>query len=174
MPVETIIEDDRWLTVGLDALADRAAGAVLAHMGLDADEAEISLLACDDARITVLNGEFRDKPTPTNVLSWPAEDLSPDTPGGDPLPPEPDPTGELALGDIAISWDTCAREAQAADKPMADHVTHLVVHGLLHLLGYDHVEDADATMMEGLEAEILAGLGLENPYIVADGPGRPG
>ncbi|WP_428926395.1 rRNA maturation RNase YbeY [Marinibacterium sp. SX1] len=173
MAVDTIIEDDRWQALALEALADRVAGAALSHLGLDAGAADVSLLACDDARIAVLNAEFRGKPSPTNVLSWPAEDLSPDTPGGMPLAPEPDPTGELVLGDIAISWDTCAREAEAADKPMQDHVTHLVVHGLLHLLGYDHVEDADATVMEGLEAEILAGLGLENPYIVADGAEGP-
>ncbi|MAC79756.1 MAG: rRNA maturation RNase YbeY [Rhodobacteraceae bacterium] len=172
--IDILIEDDRWDALELDALADRAMGAALGHMGLDPDDCEVSLLACDDARIAVLNAEFRDKPTPTNVLSWPAEDLSPDTPGGDPLPPEPDPGGELSLGDIAIAYDTCAREAQAAGKPMQDHVTHLVIHGLLHLLGYDHVHDADAAVMEGLEAAILAGLGIENPYIVADGAIEPG
>lgn len=174
MAVDIILEDDRWATLELEALAERAAGAALAHLGLDPEAAEISLLACNDDRIAVLNAEFRDKPAPTNVLSWPAEDLSPDAPGGEPLPPEPDPGGELALGDIAIAWDTCAREAEAAGKPMPDHVTHLIVHGTLHLLGYDHVDDADAARMEALEVEILSGLGLENPYIVPDGPGWPG
>ncbi|OWU70542.1 rRNA maturation RNase YbeY [Marinibacterium profundimaris] len=169
MPVETITEDSRWEALDLEALADRAADAALTRLGLAPEAAEISLLACDDARIAVLNAEFRGKPAPTNVLSWPAEDLSPDTPGGDPLTPEPDPGGDLTLGDIAIAWDTCAREASAAGKPMADHVTHLVVHGVLHLLGYDHVDDADAARMEALEVEILSGLGLENPYIVANG-----
>lgn len=172
--IDILIEDDRWNTVELEALADRAMGAALAHMGLEAEDCEVSLLACDDARIAVLNGEFRGKPAPTNVLSWPAEDLSADEPGGDPLPPEPDPGGELALGDIAIAWDTCLREAEAAGKPVEDHVTHLIVHGLLHLLGYDHIHDADATVMEGLEAAILSGLGIENPYIVADGASAPG
>ena len=68
------------------------------------------------------------------------------------------------LGDIAIAWDTCAAEAMAAGKPMEDHVTHLVVHGVLHLLGFDHIDDADAAQMEGLEVRILASMGLSDPY----------
>ena len=163
--LDTAIEDDRWHEAGLEALAERAAAATLAHQGLEAEECEISLLACDDARIAVLNAEFRDKPTPTNVLSWPAQELASEEPGGDPDQPEPDFMGELALGDIAISYDTCAREAQDAGKPMDDHVTHLIVHGVLHLLGYDHIRDADATVMEALEVEILGKMGINNPYI---------
>ena len=69
-----------------------------------------------------------------------------------------------ALGDIALAWETCAREAVEQEKSMVDHVTHLVVHGLLHCLGYDHVEDADAAVMEGCEVRILASLGLSDPY----------
>ncbi|SPJ29171.1 rRNA maturation RNase YbeY [Falsiruegeria mediterranea] len=163
--LDIAIEDDRWQTAGLEALAERAATQTLGHQGLDADEAEISLLACDDDRIAVLNAEFRDKPTPTNVLSWPAQELAAVEAGGHPAQPEPDFMGELALGDIAISYDTCAREAQAAGKPMVDHVTHLIVHGVLHLLGYDHIRDADATVMEALEVEILGKMGINNPYM---------
>ncbi len=72
-----------------------------------------------------------------------------------------DPT---ELGDIAIAWDTCAREAQAQGKPIAAHVTHLIVHATLHLLGYDHIEDEDAALMEGHEVRILASMGLPDPY----------
>jgi probable rRNA maturation factor len=104
------------------------------------------------------------------VLSWPADELGADDPGGKPLAPGAEPDGTIPLGDIAISYETCAREAEEQGKPMADHVTHLVVHGLLHLLGYDHVRDADATLMEGIETGILAGLGLKDPYRVSDGP----
>ena len=136
----------------------------LAHMGLDAEMCEVSVLGCDDARIAALNAEFREKPTPTNVLSWPAEELAAEEAGAPPAQPEPDFTGEIPLGDIAISYDTCAREAEAADKPMADHVAHLMVHGVLHLLGYDHIRDPDATLMERLEVEILGKLGIEDPY----------
>lgn len=163
--LDIAIEDDRWLDAGLGVLAERAIARTLAHQGLDEEECEISLLACDDDRIAVLNAEFRDKPTPTNVLSWPAQELAAEEAGGIPAQPEPDFMGELALGDIAISYDTCAREAQAAGKPMADHVTHLMVHGVLHLLGYDHIRDADATVMEALEVEILGKMGIDNPYI---------
>ncbi len=73
-------------------------------------------------------------------------------------------TGEIALGDIAISYDTCAREAAEAGKTLADHTTHLIVHGLLHLLGYDHTCDRDATLMEETEVKILGTLGIDDPY----------
>ncbi|MCA0871833.1 rRNA maturation RNase YbeY [Seohaeicola saemankumensis] len=169
MTLDISIEDPRWQALDLAVLAETAASATLRRLDLDGDNCELSLLACDDARIATLNAEFRDKPMPTNVLSWPAEDLSPDTPGGRPAAPEPDFTGEIALGDIAIAWDTCAREAENAGKPMAAHVTHLLVHGVLHLLGYDHVRDVDATVMEQLETEILGTLGIDDPYRVPDG-----
>ncbi|NDW47161.1 rRNA maturation RNase YbeY [Ruegeria sp. PrR005] len=162
MTLDITLEDPRWVI--LPPLAQRAADAALRHFGLDPEECEISLLGCDDARISELNADFRGKPVPTNVLSWPSEDLAADAPGGTPLAPEPDFTGMIPLGDIAIAYDTCQREAEAAGKPMTDHVTHLIVHGVLHLLGYDHIRDEDATLMEGLEAEILGNLGLDNPY----------
>ena len=157
MIVETIIEDERWAEAGLEPLAERACAAALDHLGIDG--AEISLLACDDTRIAALNADFRGKPVPTNVLSWPSEERGAEVPGGEPLPPE-----DLELGDIAIAFETCAREAVAADKPFADHVTHLLVHGTLHLLGYDHIEDKDAGLMEALEVEILGKLGIADPY----------
>lgn len=162
MNLELTVEDDRWLA--LEPLAQRAISAVLRHCELDADLCEVSLLACDDARIAELNAEFRDKPTATNVLSWPAEDLAADTAGDRPHLPEPDFTGEITLGDIAISYDTCAREAAEARITMADHVTHLIVHGALHLLGYDHIRDPDATLMEEIEVKILGKLGIDDPY----------
>ena len=123
------------------------------------------LAVLDDARIATLNADFRGKPQPTNVLSWPSEGRGADVAGEDPERPEPgeDDDPEM-LGDIAIAWETCAREAEAQGKPMVDHVTHLVVHGVLHLLGYDHVEDADAAVMERLEVGILASLGVSDPY----------
>ncbi|MFC3614373.1 rRNA maturation RNase YbeY [Lutimaribacter marinistellae] len=164
MTIDVILEDPRW--TDLPPLAERASAVVLAHMGLDPETCEISVLGCDDARIAVLNAEFRDKPKATNVLSWPAEDLSSEDEGTEPYPPEPDFDGSTALGDIAISYDTCTREAVAAGKPVADHVTHLVVHGLLHLLGYDHERDGDAALMESLEVEILGKLGIDDPYRV--------
>jgi probable rRNA maturation factor len=122
-------------------------------------------MGCDDARIAALNADFRGKPQPTNVLSWPSEDRAPDLPGSAPLPPVAGTADDPeSLGDIALAWETCAAEAGAQGKPMADHVTHLVVHGVLHLLGYDHIDDADAGVMEALEVRILATLGVSDPY----------
>jgi len=161
--LEVVIEDDRWNGLDLEARATRAISVALHHLGLTR-ECEISVLGTDDARIARLNEGFRDKASATNVLSWPAVDLAPDQPGERPAAPEMDFTGEIALGDIAISFDTCAREAQDAAKSMEDHVTHLIIHGLLHLLGYDHIRDPDATLMEATEVEILGILGLDDPY----------
>jgi probable rRNA maturation factor len=163
--VETLIEEARWGALGLPALAERAARATLAALDLPAEGFQISLMGCDDARIATLNGDFRGKPQPTNVLSWPSEDRAADRPGGMPDQPDPGPAEDPeSLGDIAIAWETCAREAEAAQKPIEDHVTHLVVHGVLHLLGFDHIDDADAARMEALEVRILASLGLSDPY----------
>lgn len=159
MIVETNIEDDRWTEAGLAALAETAARATLTHLRLGTEGFAVSLLGCDDARIAALNADFRGKPVPTNVLSWPAEDLSPQAP---PAPGSADEPAEL--GDIAIAYETCAREATAAGLPLEDHVTHLAIHAILHLLGYDHVEDDDAALMEGLETTILGQMGLHDPY----------
>ena len=159
--IDVVIEDARWAGLDLESLAERASDATLAHLGLTPDDWEACVMACDDARIADLNAEFREKPTPTNVLSWPSEERSAEEDGAQPeLPEGPDPE----LGDIAIAFETCERESVAAEKPMADHVTHLLVHAMLHLLGFDHIRDKDAALMEGLEVEILGKLGLSNPY----------
>jgi probable rRNA maturation factor len=162
--LDVVVEDARWADLSLETLATLAIAASLRHLCVDPDAVEVTVLACDDVRIADLNTDFRGKPTPTNVLSWPAEERGAVQDGGDPLPLKPDFDGVLELGDIAISYDTCAAEAQAAGKLMADHVTHLIIHGVLHLLGYDHERDADATLMERIEVEILGKLGLDNPY----------
>ena len=154
MTVEILIEDKRWAQ--LEALAVPAVGAVLRHLNV---EGGVALLGCDDARIAVLNGDFRKKPQPTNVLSWPSEERASDEPGGRPKPP-----ADPELGDIAIAYETCAREAAEQGKSFEAHVSHLIVHGTLHLLGYDHETDADAALMEGLEVEILGNLGISDPY----------
>lgn len=158
MQVDLDITYTDWNVLRLDILSQTAISATLFHLGIDHGPVEISLLACDDGAIAELNKDFRGKASPTNVLSWPAEELTP------PALPQPDPDGTLPLGDIAISFDTCAREAAAAGKPLDLHVTHLIVHGVLHLLGYDHEIDSDAEVMERLEVEILGNLGHPDPY----------
>lgn len=160
MTVDCMVEDKRWGDIG--ALAQLATDAVFERLGIEPSVFEISLLACNDARIAVLNEDFRGKPRPTNVLSWPSEERGAAIDGEMPLAPQAGPDNEL--GDIAIAYDTCKREAEAAGKPMRDHTLHLLVHGTLHLLGFDHERDRDATLMEGLESEILGKLGIADPY----------
>lgn len=155
--VDTVIEDERWGAAGLDALADRAAAAAAGWLGAGA--AEIVVMGCDDARIAALNADFRGKPRATNVLSWPSVEHEPHAPGARPALPE-----DEEWGDIAISYETCAAEAVAQGKPFADHVTHLLVHAVLHLVGYDHENDADAETMEAAERSILQTLGIPDPY----------
>ena len=162
MTVDIVIEDDRWTGAGLEPLATRAAEATLAHLGLDPAAWEIAILACGDARIAALNADFRGKPQPTNVLSWPSEERGAEAPGDAPLPPDPEEGPEL--GDLALAFETCAREAAEAGIPFAHHVTHLIVHGTLHLLGYDHLRGPDGDLMERIEIEILASLGVPDPY----------
>jgi probable rRNA maturation factor len=158
--LDILIEDPRWSQAGLEALAQTAFATTLDALSLS-DTFEISLMGCDDARMAALNASFRDRATATNVLSWPSVDLAPETAGQAPAPPDP---SDPELGDIALAYDTCAREAQAQGKEFADHVTHLIVHGTLHLLGYDHIRDADAALMEALETRILAKLDIADPY----------
>ncbi len=155
--VDTIIEDERWRD--LDVLAGRACDATLRHLGLDPNVFEIVVLGADDVRVAALNGQFRGNAWPTNVLSWPSEERSAGAPGAAPEPPQ---TREL--GDIALAWETCMREAEVSGRALDEHVMHLLVHGTLHLLGYDHEREADAELMEATEADVLHQLGLPDPY----------
>lgn len=126
------------------------------------DELEVSVLLTADARQRSLNKDFRGKDAPTNVLSFPAfEDGAPKFPAGQ----------ALAIGDISLAYETMTREAEMQGLPIDAHFTHLLVHGTLHLLGFDHENAQEAERMEGLETEILAGLGIADPYAdsVADG-----
>lgn len=163
--VDIVIEDPRWEEVGLAGLAEAAISAALVELALPREGFTLCLMGCDDARIAGLNADFRGRPRPTNVLSWPSEERGAKIDGAPPdLPAPGDADMPEELGDIAIAFDTCAAEAAAAGKPLADHVRHLVVHGFLHLLGFDHVRDGDAARMEALEVRILARLGLSDPY----------
>lgn len=129
--------------------AESAVDAALARAGVDG-AVEVSLLLTDDAEQRRLNRDHRGRDSATNVLSFPAGFVP--------------PAGPRPLGDIALALETVVREARDQDKSVADHVSHLLVHGTLHLLGYDHVDDVEAEEMEALEREILAGLGIADPY----------
>jgi len=113
--------------------------------------AEVSLLLCDDARIREINREWRGLDKPTNVLSFPAA-------------PKEALAKSPMVGDIAVAFETVTREAQEEGKTFADHYAHMIVHGFLHLVGYDHESDAEAEEMEALEIRILGELGIADPY----------
>lgn len=153
----------------VEAVAERAAeatwGAAPAARTLAerlARPLEISLVLSDDATVRRLNRDFRGRDRATNVLSFvnlePAHEAALDSPADEPL----------VLGDVVLALETIEREAEAQGKPLGHHLSHLVVHGVLHLLGYDHAEAADAETMERCEVEVLAGLGIPDPY--AEGP----
>lgn len=145
----------------LTALAERAIAAAFSGADLEImADTEVSLLFTDDAGIQVLNRKWRDKDKPTNVLSFPGS-----TPEGDVYGP--------LLGDIVFAFETVTREAQQLGIEFSDHLSHLTVHGLLHLFDYDHQDDEEAELMESLEKAILASIGIDDPYsdspLVADG-----
>lgn len=138
--------------------AQRAARAAYAMAG-GAEEAELCIVLADDHFVQDLNKTYRGKDKPTNVLSFPARSI--------PVAAGPEPMGFRLLGDIVLARETLEREAAEQGKRIEDHVAHLVVHGVLHLLGQDHEEDKEAEIMEGLERDILQSMGINDPY--ADG-----
>ncbi|MDF0517468.1 rRNA maturation RNase YbeY [Bradyrhizobium yuanmingense] len=143
-----------------EAVIQRALAAAAESVDEDVADAEVAVMLTDDAGIRTLNSNWRGIDKPTNVLSFPA--LQPEgawKPGDAPR----------MLGDIAIAYETMRREADEEHKPFDHHLSHLAVHGFLHLIGYDHENDEDAEEMEALETEILAHLGIPDPY--ADRPG---
>lgn len=165
--VEVIREEPGWEVLpDLEAIAEAAARAALAGAGLAAEGYQIALLAASDTRLAALNSDFRGKPLPTNVLSWPAFPLAPATPGAVPPPPPPgEPERPTALGDVALALQTVVAEAKTANRPLNCHVFHLILHAVLHLLGYDHQVAEDAARMEGIERERMAEAGFPDPYI---------
>lgn len=162
--IELVIEDARWKKLDIAQLAAAAFATSLECVGVKELRYEFTILACDDAKISELNQEFRDKGGATNVLSWPSFDLGPDKVGAEPPPPPPFSDFDSSIGDIAIAYETCEREAAAYGLEMQDHVTHLLIHACLHLLGFDHIFDADAVTMQTIEIKALAKLGIDNPY----------
>lgn len=152
--IDILVEAGDWPDEGdLAVLVKQAVASAVAELdGGGEGSPELSVVFLDDAGIQKLNAEWRGKDKPTNVLSFPAFPVNP----GDPLPP--------MLGDIVLASETVAREAELEDKPLAHHISHLVIHGFLHLVGYDHETDAEAEVMEALERHALARLAIPDPY----------
>ena len=152
--VEISIEDPKWKKLSVSA---RARVKQIALRALEREKAKgsLTILLSGDARLKELNALFRGKNKPTNVLSFPADE-NPDR----------------YLGDVAIAFGVVTREASESSKRFADHLAHLAVHGVLHLLGHDHEKPKEAARMEGIEREILAEFGIADPYAVVRTPAR--
>jgi probable rRNA maturation factor len=157
LPVtEVLVVADGWQSEpDAEAVIQRAIATAAEMTDADTGEAELAVMLTDDAGIRTLNNNWRGIDKPTNVLSFPA--LPPTGPAG------PDDAPRM-LGDIAIAFETTRKEADDEQKPFDHHLSHLAVHGFLHLIGYDHETDDDAEAMEALETEILAQLGIPDPY----------
>ena len=143
-----------------EAVIQGAIAAAAETVDQDVGEAELAVMLTDDAGIRTLNLNWRGVDKATNVLSFPA--LQPSRPSA------ADDDAPRMLGDIAIAYQTMRKEADEEQKPFEHHLSHLAVHGFLHLIGYDHDKDDDAEAMETLEQEILAQLGIPNPYADRD------
>lgn len=149
LAIDVLVEAGDW-DEAIQAIAVRAARAAWASCVAGGDElVELSIVLANDDFVQALNRTWRAKDKPTNVLSFPAGE---NTGGTD------------HLGDIVLAFETISREAVEQKKTMADHFSHLVVHGMLHLMGYDHEDEGEADDMESLERDILAGLGIADPY----------
>lgn len=142
--IEIEVEDEAWSTAlpEVEAVVNRAASAALGTI-----KGDIVVLLTDDESVREINARFRDRDRPTNVLSFPAAESA--------FP---------HLGDLTLAYGVCAREAVEQGKTLSDHLSHLTVHGVLHLLGRDHEDDAEAEEMEAEERSILASLGVADPY----------
>jgi probable rRNA maturation factor len=154
LKTEIVVAAPGWRSLSRPVRPLIRAALAAAREGYLTAPAAVTVLLADDATLRDLNNRFRGKDKPTNVLSFPAG-----APAG--ISPRP-------LGDLAIAFETTAQEATEAGKPVEDHLCHLVVHGFLHLLGYDHETVAEAELMENAERAILARLGLPDPYLNLD------
>jgi probable rRNA maturation factor len=154
--IEVEIDDPAWTGALPDAaaVARMAAEATLAAAGASPDRRDLVVLLTDDETMRALNTRFLGQDHATNVLSFPAP-----------------PTAGAHLGDVALAFAVCAAEANGQGKPLGRHLQHLVAHGVLHLVGYDHQTEAEAEVMEALERRILAGLGAPDPYADERGAG---
>lgn len=149
---DVLVEDARWARISAERLVERAVATALSESGQTvSDEAEVSFLFSTDAHVRDLNAQWRKKDVATNVLSFPAAD------------PEDLPQAFL-LGDVILAYETIDKEARDEGKSFDHHVAHLIVHGFLHLIGYDHQDEGEAFHMESLESKILLRLGVPDPW----------
>ena len=162
MSVDLVMEDARWKTLNLLQIANAAFKETLSQLNLRSENFVCCILACSSKKIRDLNAQFRGKNNSTNVLSFPLKTKKYDIKSGLKFKADADP---LELGDIAIAYEVCNKEAKVSKIKFEDHVYHLLIHSVLHLLGYDHEEEKNAAEMEKIEVQVLANLGISNPYL---------
>lgn len=167
LDVAVLVEAGNWPDKDWQSITERAAiAAVLAsphaHLAEDDFDCELAIKLTNDNAVQALNAQYRGKNKPTNVLSFPLvqRDLLTGLANSD--------DGEVLLGDIALAFETCTREAEEKGISLTDHAVHLIVHGVLHVIGYDHEEEAAANEMERMETAILDRLGIPDPYAVSN------
>ncbi|MEE9317624.1 MAG: rRNA maturation RNase YbeY [Rhodospirillales bacterium] len=161
LEIDVSLSSPQWAQAlpGAEALSREAAIAAFQACRPGPGPMEVSIVLADDAFVRNLNRDYRDQDKPTNVLSFPALEEEAKT--------KPPADAPQLLGDVVVAYETTAAEARDQGKPLGDHLSHLVIHGMLHLLGHDHQTASQANEMEKLEIDVLAGLEIANPY--ADG-----
>ena len=162
MSVDLIMEEARWKTLNLLQIANAAFKETLSHLNMRSENFICCILACNSKKIKGLNAQFRGKNNSTNVLSFPSTTEIYKVIGIPKFEAHVDP---FELGNIAIAYEVCKKEADSSKIDFEHHVYHLIIHSVLHLLGYDHEEDKNAVKMEKIEVQVLAKLGISNPYL---------
>ncbi len=155
--IDLCIDDESWKGVSdLENKIDMAVKAALLHLDIGNEPFGLTIVLDNNQRVESLNSAWRDKHKPTNILSFPAPENSKTD------------TGQTYLGDLILAYDVICHEAKEQRKPLATHLCHLIIHGVLHLLGFDHQNDDEARKMEQLEIKAMASLGLSDPYQTND------
>ena len=157
---EFVSEYSGWDVEKLNKIAEKVSEATNTKLRLPKC-ASVAVLLCNNAKIQRLNKDFRASDKATNILSWPIENLRAASSGQ-----LPNLAINPQLGDLAMAYEVCFSESRLGQIPFRDHLAHLLLHGTLHLLGYDHMEDTDALIMEAIEIEVLAKMCISNPYVV--------
>jgi probable rRNA maturation factor len=161
MTVDLIMEDSRWKTLNLLHIVNTAFKETLSHLNMRSENFICCILACSSKKIKGLNAQFRGKNSSTNVLSFPSATEICEVKSGSKFEANVD---LFELGDIAIAYEVCKKEANVSKIEFEHHVYHLIIHSVLHLLGYDHEEEKNAVEMQRIEVQVLANLGISNPY----------
>ena len=171
MKTNILLKDKRWAEVPLEKIAESALKLVIENFLENKIHFEVSILASNDTKIREFNKNFRGQKTITNIISWPEHELQPKQPGHFPEKLDKskfDTEGTIFLGNLAISYERCSTEAKEKNVNFEDHMLHLLLHGFLHLVGFDHQNDLDANVMENIEIKLLSGVGIKNPYELND------